>query len=153
MPEWGNAVISASVAAVVTAILSWVASLRRARAQRKLARRRLARIARRDVALVEEYFEIATDPEARSMLRDLGAEVEDLILSTEEVWPKLSEAVAGYRDALARFRRAPYLMFASDSDPKESAHPVIDAANAALSIAHLPPTRLEPYKYPEPGRG
>lgn len=127
MPEWANAVLSAAVAAVVSlafaGLSTYVAARRRAKTQWRLARRRLDRVLRRDIALIDEYFDDGR-PEVRSRLRDCGAEVDDLVVSTEEHCPDLSEAIAEYRDRLARFKRDPYMVFGDNQDPKEWAHPV-----------------------------
>jgi len=158
VPEWANAVLSAAVAVtvslVVTGIWSCAASRRRANAQRKLVRRRSSRVLHRDIGLIDEYFDNASHPEAHSRLRDLGApEIDDLVVSTEELWPGLSEAMAEYRDALARFRRDPYMQFGTGLDPKGLAQPVVEAANSILVILGLPQVRLAPYEPPGPRPG
>jgi hypothetical protein len=157
VPEWATAVLSAAVATLVslavTALSSYLTVRHRAKAQWKLARRKLDRVLRRDVALIDEYFNNGRHSDALSRLRDCGAEVDELVVFAEELRPDLSEALAEYRDRLARFKRDPYMVFGEDPDPKVLAQPVVEAANVALTIAGLPKVGLAPYQLPEQGRG
>jgi len=151
VPEWTTAVLYAGVSTIMTLIVTGITSCRIASAKKRLVRRRVTRVIRRDVALIEEHFDNATAPGARARLQDLAnPEIEDLVLSTEDLWPNLSEALAEYRDTLTRFKRAPYMIFGQDSDPKGTALSIINAANRALAVAGLPPVELAPWRPSHP---
>jgi len=151
VPAWGTAVLASAIAAAVSFVLSLVLSWARERAERQrkrnLLKRKTGRIVRRDFGLIDDCYLGRVEEE--DLVRDLcSRELDELIITSEELWPELSEALAAYRDTLLAFRRVHPIIFAKDTDPKCAADPVVEAAHKVLDIAGLQRVNLEPWEAP-----